>query len=625
MDIIAQNNGDVNTLLHNILNVAQKAKQTSPTQWQCQCPNPAHKDNNPSCGFGMGDKGVVAKCLGCGAGFVELLDFWGIQRSKKIHYHKKYDIYYDEYRENVARYDYHDKDGKLLYWKIRNEYYLDGARQKKVTPFRSYDKNGVIQCKRGCSAIPYNLPAVLKSNRICFCEGEKAADSINQRGLTATTLDTGGNSGFQMHNVNYFKGKKVYIFPDNDETGVKFIDKVGQALKGVAEKIYVVALPNLPHKGDVYDYFQVGGKVENLFDNTTEYETQAADTIKTDITPKVKWFTDVVPKQRNWLWYPFLRQGKINLINATQGTGKSTFNCWIAARLSRGEFDKLPLHDRWAAYNAFDRTPRTTLILNAEDSPDEDTAERLIKCGADMSKIAYVETKDLNINLYSADIENWIIETKASLVIFDPIQQFFSGVDPHGNPMSMNDAQSVRPALTHLTALAEKYNVTVIIVTHPNKDRTKNALHSIMGSNDFSAQPRSALQIGYDPDCEMHGDNSRILSHLKSNSVPDCDKISLRLHFDYDNGVVVFDGESGLKADEVKDGQRKEKTAKEVNPIDEWLENIFNENDRILLSEVKRRAENKGFSWVTVQKRKQRVGWIKHSTSKKEPVEWYVG
>ena len=277
---------------------------------------------------------------------------------------------------------------------------------------------------------------------------------------------------------------------------------------------------------------------------------------------KLKWFSDVTPREKQWFWYPYVRLGAITTITAVQATGKSLLICKLAAMASRGKRHELPFHDLWGGYIPFDTEPEVTLYFNAEDDPAEETVYRLKACNADESKIAYIESKDMGINFYSSDIEDFIKESQAKLVVFDPVQQFFTGVDPSGVQLDMNNSSSVRPVMTILKDLARKYECAIVLICHPNKNNFQSALYSTMGSNDFTAAPRSALYLGRNPD----DSEQRIIAVTKANSVPDFHQKSLSFLIDFKKGGIVFTGESDLQADDIRESRRSSHKNDEEKP-----------------------------------------------------------
>jgi DNA polymerase len=110
--------------------------------------------------------------------------------------------------------------------------------------------------------IPYRLPELLAApptEPVWICEGEKDADSLAALGLVATT-NPGGAKVFQPELAEHFKNKQTaYIPEDNDDAGREHTRKILAVLTGVVPNIAVVQFPDVPEKGDVSDWLELGG------------------------------------------------------------------------------------------------------------------------------------------------------------------------------------------------------------------------------------------------------------------------------------------------------------------------------------------------------------------------------
>ena len=92
---------------------------------------------------------------------------------------------------------------------------------------------------------------------------------------------------------------------------------------------------------------------------------------------------DVVSKEVEWLWYPYIPYGKITIIEGDPGEGKTTLVLMLAAALSKG----LPLPcDDDKAYE-----PIHIIYQTAEDGIDDTVKPRLEKAGADCSMIRVID------------------------------------------------------------------------------------------------------------------------------------------------------------------------------------------------------------------------------------------
>ena len=156
----------------------------------------------------------------------------------------------------------------------------------------------------------YRLMKVKESDRVLVCEGEKAAYSAEQIGMVATTSAHGSQS---PHKTDWapLAGKTVMILPDNDEAGAKYVDKVLPLLAQLDPQptVFVGLLPELPEKGDLFDWVALHeGKldeaaqyIEGLFANSDpvklpESQTEKGKKEKPSPPPFVPFCTDQLPE-----------------------------------------------------------------------------------------------------------------------------------------------------------------------------------------------------------------------------------------------------------------------------------------------------------------------------------------
>lgn len=116
----------------------------------------------------------------------------------------------------------------------------------------------------------YRLPEILgadPSQVVFVVEGEKDVNNVWRLGMIATT-NPGGTGDGKLWDAPSFleplRGRNVVILPDNDEPGRKHAARVARSLHGCARSVKILALPNLPAKGDVSDWIEAGGTRENL-------------------------------------------------------------------------------------------------------------------------------------------------------------------------------------------------------------------------------------------------------------------------------------------------------------------------------------------------------------------------
>ena len=74
-----------------------------------------------------------------------------------------------------------------------------------------------------------------------------------------------------------------------------------------------------------------------------------------------------------------------------------------------------------------------------------------------------IDDQDQPLTMVDERLEEAIIQTKARLVVLDPIQSFLgAGVDMHR-------ANEIRPLMKRISVLAEKYQCAIILIGHMNK------------------------------------------------------------------------------------------------------------------------------------------------------------
>ncbi len=100
----------------------------------------------------------------------------------------------------------------------------------------------------------YNLQVVREAETVYVVEGEKAADALIAVGLVATT-SAGGSRAAKCTDWAPLAGKRVFVLPDNDAPGRKYASDVVKLLQQLAPPpaVSLVALPDLPDKGDAFD------------------------------------------------------------------------------------------------------------------------------------------------------------------------------------------------------------------------------------------------------------------------------------------------------------------------------------------------------------------------------------
>ena len=113
---------------------------------------------------------------------------------------------------------------------------------------------------KGTRLVPYRLPDLLaapSSRGVLVVEGEKDVDRAAEHRHRGHHLAMGAGKWRPEYN-EHFRGRSVYIVPDNDKPGREHAQQVAMSLHGIAKNIKVVELPGVPEKGDLSDWLDQG-------------------------------------------------------------------------------------------------------------------------------------------------------------------------------------------------------------------------------------------------------------------------------------------------------------------------------------------------------------------------------
>lgn len=235
--------------------------------WTAQCPS--HDDHNNSLVVKDGEKvPCVVKChanKGCTP--ATICQSVGLTLSQIMPQSQGFKPDSTaKYGSLVAKYNYEDADGALLFQACRYELQTEAGKQKTFKQRRPNGKNGWINNMKGVTRVPYHLPEIVHGDStepILIVEGEKHCDKLAELGFIATCNVGGAGKWLKEYN-KHFKGRDVVILPDNDEPGRSHARKVKKSMTGHARSVNVLVLDDLPEKGDVLDWFEQGNTGEEL-------------------------------------------------------------------------------------------------------------------------------------------------------------------------------------------------------------------------------------------------------------------------------------------------------------------------------------------------------------------------
>jgi putative DNA primase/helicase len=394
--------------------------------------------------------------------------------------------------------------GKVRYRKER----IESADGRKSFAFQPRGRNGSEPLLYGGE----RLADAGEGRPVFVVEGEKKVDRLSELGATAVSLDSGASSKWLTSHADALRGLNVVLWPDSDEAGEGYISRAAQCLHGSAASIRVVrpfGRPNGAKGRDVCDWQGNAGDLVALVDGASPYVAINPDTTEI-ITRRA---SDVNPETFSWLWKYWIARGKFHLIGGVPETGKTTITLSFAAIVSSS-----------STWPDGTRAPGgNVLIWTSEDDPADTLVPRLIRMGADLDRIYFIEEARLpgkKPRPFSPATDMPDLVAKAELIgnvallVLDPVVAAIPiSRDSHNNAETRNGMQPV-------VDFAKASNAAVVGITHLAKGSVgKDPLERLAGSLAFGALPRIVMGAAKN---EMDGEDQpeRLMVRIKSNIGP---------------------------------------------------------------------------------------------------------
>lgn len=412
----------------------------------------------------------------------------------------------------VARYDYQDEVGDLLYQVERLE-------PKSFRQRRPNGEGGWTYKLGDVRRVLYRLPVLLRypDGSVFVCEGEKDSDRIISLDFCATTVASGR---WKDVDVTPLKNRDCIILEDADEPGRKKALAAAHALHGTAGTIRIVRLPGLSGEigdKDISDWLNVDPRraerlAEICFDvpvwepdhhdgdqrveaddgNDDQHKDEVGvdDDGDQDAAPKAEpksenkakieinltffdEITDAVPKP--WLIKNVIARGEASSWIAQPGKGKSALLTDIAIHLAAGK--------DWRGYRTKGRSGVVIFALERADLVRRRLIAHRLRDDLPILPIAVVgQVIDL-MHKSCADLILAVIQRAeehfscpVGLVIIDTYPK---GIAAGGGDESLAKDQNI--AVANMRRVLDRANVHIAGIGHTGKDESRESADRMPG------------------------------------------------------------------------------------------------------------------------------------------------
>lgn len=388
--------------------------------------------------------------------------------------------------------------------------YYDESDQVIATVYRYNTDSGKrylpFDVKRSSFTPPqirplYNISGIMKSDKVILVEGEKCADALIEQGITATTAMLGANAPIEKTDWSPLKGKHVIIWPDNDEPGKQYAEKVVKKLTflGVLS-LTLLEIPENKSKG----WDSADGIEEKM--NIPEFiENNSKKIIVKQLLNIQEWsverFIGPVPEQK-FLVEGLFPLGVTSILAAMGDTGKGMLLLDLALKVASRK-------DQPCGFGPLVTEHGSVVIFSAEDDMSE-IHRRLERLDSQCERLKYkdrlfiVPLPNVSGSLtIIKSVSGKVIETSPEfesitkqlnkikdlkLIVFDPLASFVHA-DLNTDPAVGDYLMSL------LSDLAGSTGASIITAHHMRKPKSEKPISTVEQARD-AIRGTSALVNG---------------------------------------------------------------------------------------------------------------------------------
>ena len=302
-------------------------------------------------------------------------------------------------------------------------------------------------------------------------------------------------------------------------------DPKGKLTKQIILNLYRACglLPSVREQENAYKLLLNDPRIDITDNLLPSYQIEGVNYFLTD--GGLIWAKDAQAEAIEFIYDPYFPKGKLTLVAAYPGAGKTMLMMYFAAKVTQG----LPF------FGCSADKAHTVLYFSTEDGVNDTLKSRFSQAAGAEDRCAFYKGiltfDDVN------RIRNLIDATGADVIVFDPLQSYASSAD-------LNNAKATRQMFDRLDQVAQDKQITMIIVCHFNKNSKGDAITRIIGSTDIVGKARSYIAVGNIP-----GDTERkFFSHEKSNLARA--GLTQIFRIDPDHGLIVPDGTTTKRYDD---------------------------------------------------------------------------
>ncbi len=274
----------------------------------------------------------------------------------------------------------------------------------------------------------YNQLGMKIVKRVVLVEGEKCASALNKAGITATTAIGGANALLDKTDWSPLQGKKVILWPDHDDAGLRYCEKLATYLidNEIADSVSLVKVPiDKPKKWDAADALDEGFDVKALLRSAKRVKDNNIFHYYSDI------LNDDTPAPPDLIAPRFLTPGGTVVIAGAPKVGKSDFLINLLARSAAGEefLGLKPSRPLGVFYMQLE-IQYAYLKERLQEMPISINIKKKIGNNLVITEQLHITLDEEGVKHVVKQIKKAFPATPPDIICIDPIRNCFDGGDP---------------------------------------------------------------------------------------------------------------------------------------------------------------------------------------------------